>query len=405
MPGDREAVRRRGGRDHRSGRGGWDALAVCGVIAIAAGVVGGLAWTRPTSTTSTVHYTQSGRLTYHAPVSPTSIYGTTQVRTGQPVYTNVVNALTVGYSYRLTSPAPATLSGTERLAVTIGNGQGITRTIPLQSPTRFRGNKFDATATLDLTALQAIALQFAGSARGGQGTYDVTVSPSVEVTGRLGGVPLHATFDEPATFSLAAGILAPKASSPGGTPGAGSGAPGTGGAAGAGAAGSGSGSKQSANQLVTTAPGSVRARHGQPATLFLGLTVANLRVAALIVLAIALFAGAFVGWPVVRDATSEDERRRIVARHGPSLVEVAGLPTGPGVIVVELASFEGLLQVAQRTECPLLHAYLHGAGDVYGVVDTGTVYRYGAYPPVASALVRTNGSKAPTLAAPGPATP
>lgn len=365
-------------------RAGWDALAVCGALALAAAVVAGLAWTRPSVTTSTLSYTQSGRLSYGAPVPPTSIYGSTRVATGQPVYTNVVSTLTIGYRYRLHATGPVNLGGTEQLVATVSNGQGITRSVPLQPPTPFKGTHFETTGDLNLPALQAIASEFDGAAAG-RGTYDVSISPNVKVKGSVANVPLKATFDQPVKFSLSSAALMPGAASPGTAASAIS----------TGAAVNGRGSGKSAHRFAATASGSVASPQGQPAILFLGLTVSNLRVISLLVLAIALAGGTFVGWPLLRDATSEDERRRIIARHGPSLIEVGALPAGPGVNVVEVASFEGLLQVAQRTECPLLHADLHAAGHVYGVVDNGTVYRYGErplQPTVVPPLVAANGN-------------
>jgi hypothetical protein len=366
MPGDRDGPRR---------RGGWDALAVCAVLAAAAAIVAGLAWTRPTATSTSLGYRQVGRLSYQATVRPTSIYGSTRVTTGQPVYADVVTTVTMRYAYRFESSAPATMRGTEQMVATIDNGQGLARTVPLEPPTTFAGTHFDATGRLDLPALEAIATQFAKTTQGFIGaSYGVTVSPLVHVHGLLGQVPVRATFDPPVKFSLSASALAPAA-----TPSHGGATGGPGG------------------RFAASSAGSVPAPGGQPTNLILGLTVLNLRVVALVVLAVALAAGAFVGWPLVRDATSEDERRRIVARHGPSLVEVRALPAGSGVVAVDLVTFEGLLQVAERTECPLLHADLGEAGHAYGVVDNGTVYRYGpppgSRPPTAS---WANGSSAPT---------
>ena len=42
-------------------------------------------------------------------------------------------------------------------------------------------------------------------------------------------------------------------------------------------------------------------------------------------------------------------------------------------MVVKTSSFEGLLQVARRLECPILH---HHPDDSYAVVDNGTLYHY-----------------------------
>lgn len=368
----------------RSGLGGWDVVLACLAIAVAAAAVAGFAWARPKVAPASLAYTQSGHLSYTAPVGPTSVYGSTQVRSGQPVYTDVVTTLSITYDYRFGSTAPAAIAGTEQLVATMSNGQGITRTIPLQAPTTFSGDQFTTSANLSIAALQATAASFSGAAGGRNqavsgSTYAVAISPTVSVHGRLGHAAVHASFGKTVTFSYSATALTPSAT-------AGTGLPGS-------APGQATGSATLRDRLTSSSSGSVRLPGGQAATLF-GLPVSDLRVVSLIVVVIALAAAAAVGWPLLRDATSDDERRRIVARHGPALVEVNGLPAGPGVLIVNLASFEGLLQVAQRLECPVLHT---GAGThAYGVVDNGTLYRYGtrlARQPVANVLVTTNGAR------------
>lgn len=363
-------------------RRAWDGLALCGLVAVAALVVAALAWTRPTSTASSLPYTQVGHLSYRAGVAPTSIYGTSQVETGQPIYTDVVSTVTIRYGYHLKSGGHVDVEGTEQLVATMSNGQGITRSVPLQASTPFKGAHFSATGTLSLSVLHAVAAAFS-KATGGTGTYDVSISPNVEVRGTLGKLPLKTTFDPPVKFSLSAKALTPSGSSSGtASSTAGTGAPTSSGSSGR--------PGRSTPGFTDSVTGSVTSRQGQPTTLFAGMTVRDTRWLALLVLALAVAAGAFVGWPLLRDATSEDEHRRIVARHGRSLVEVDALPTGPGVVVVEVTSFEGLFQVAQRTECPMLHAGsplvgvpsagIGGTGHVYAVVDNGAVYRYADTP-------------------------
>ncbi|MGC1184919.1 MAG: DUF5305 family protein [Candidatus Dormiibacterota bacterium] len=94
----------------------------------------------------------------------------------------------------------------------------------------------------------------------------------------------------------------------------------------------------------------------------------------------------FAGWPLLREATSDDEPSRIAARYGSSIVEAEAVEAHAGVVVVPLGSFEGLLQVARRLECPILH--WADAGDVYAVVDSGTLYRYRTVRSLSTKLAR-----------------
>jgi hypothetical protein len=365
-------------RDANSGarRGGrLDAVIACAVLAICAVIIAGLAWSRPTMTTSTLPYTQSGRLSYSAPTSSSSVYGSDGVTTGDPVYGSAVSALTVSYSYQFETAAAHSLNGTEHLVATISNGQGLTRTIALQpSVTRFIGESFTATGTLKLAALQSAAAAFAKAVGGyGSNTYAVAIAPSVSLHGRLGSAPLNASFDSPVSFSYSGGNLLPSVSG----------------------ASSGAGGQAS---FASSSTGSVSVPAGQPATLLLRLSVSNARIASLVVLLASLLLGGLAGWPLLREATSEDERARIAARYGSSIIEAEAVAAHAGVVVVELGSFEGMLQVAHRLECPILH--WGDVGDVYAVVDSGTLYRYRTGPALSVELAHRSGENGTLLVRP-----
>jgi hypothetical protein len=349
MPTDR----RDGHRPPRDGRGGrLDAVIVCAVLVICSAIVAGTAWSRPTTTAASLSYTQAGRLSYSAPTSPVSVYGSAGLTTGQPIYGSVLSAFTISYAYQFRAAASASLRGTEQLVATISNGQGITRTIPIQSAvTPFTGDRFTVSGTLDMAALSsaARALNQVGGTQANYGTYTVAISPSVTGHGRLGPAPLNASFSSPVSFSYSAGNLVPGGSS----------------------ASSGT---QGKLDFAPSSSGSVSLPSGKSATLFLGLSVFDARVGSLVVLLASLLLVGLAGWPLLRQATSDDEQARIAARYGSSLVQAEAVEAHPGVVVVQLGSFDGLLQVARRLECPILH--WGDAGDVYAVVDSGTLYRY-----------------------------
>jgi hypothetical protein len=359
-PVNRSAARGRGGR--------LDAVIVCLVVAICAAIVLGLAWSRPTTTTATLAYTQSGHLSYTAPTRPTSVYGGAGVTTGQPVYGAAVKALSVTYTYQFQSAATATLGGTEQLVASINNGEGLSRTIPLQpQATPFAGSRFTVTGTLETADLQSVAVAFdqaEGSAA--PSAYTVEISPSVSLHGRLGRAPLTASFNPAVSFSYTGQDLVP-------------------GTSGVSSTGGGPAS------FAASASGSVSVADGQPATLWLGVSVTSARLVALLLLVAALLLGGVAGWPLLRQATSEDEPARIAARYGSSIVEADAVAVHAGVVAVELFSFEGVLQVAHRLECPILH--WEDQGDVYAVVDSSTLYRYRTAPSRSVQLVREQAAR------------
>ncbi len=347
MPADQQLDRRSSGR---APGGRLDVVVVCAVLAICAAILAGVAWSRPTTATSKLTYTQSGQLAYSAPASPKSVYGSAGVSTGEPVYGSVVQALALTYSYQLRADLPAAVSGTEQLVATVSNGQGLSRSIPLQATvTPFTGPVFAATARLDMAVLRGVAAAFdqvGGNA--GTGMYSVAIAPSVNISGRIGSARLNASFDAPIDFTYTAGDLLP------------------------GRAGAAPGS-QAQPSLAASSNGSVTVPAGQVATLLFGLSVSEVRIASLVLLLVAVLLGGIAGWPVLRQATSDDEPARIAARYGSLIVEAEAVAAHSGVVVVELDSFDDLLRVARRLECPILH--WAEAGDIYAVVDSGTLYR------------------------------
>ncbi|MGH9070434.1 MAG: hypothetical protein ACRDX8_04520 [Acidimicrobiales bacterium] len=339
------------GAGSRAGGGRQAGAIACALLALCAAVVAGVAWTRPPVAAATTAYHQVGRLSYGATTSPSSIYGRDGLSTGQPIYGSSVQTLRVAYSYRFLAPARTELKGTEQLLATISNGQGITRTIRLQPLLRrFNGPAFRVDASLDLSSLSRVADAFdrAAGAPGDVGSYPVTIGAAVTVHGRLGSEPVTASFDSPVNFTYSGDNLIP------GTAG-------------------GSGSSSVVNFAPSTR-GSVSDPAGTPALLPLGLSVADTRVGSLVVLLAALLLLALLGRPLWSAANSEDEPTRIAARYGSMLVPTDSVEAHLGVVTVELESFEGVLQVARRLSCPILHC--REGDDVYAVVDSGTMYRY-----------------------------
>ncbi len=336
------------------GRGRMDVAVTFALLALGAAIVAAVAWTRPTMTASTHTYTQFGSLAYSAPASATSVYGSAGLTTGEPVYASVVSTVTVTYSYQFQSDPPAAIHGVEQLVATLSNGAGLSRAIPLQQLTPFSGDHFAANAAVRLATIDAVVKAFdkaAGSRSGGN--YQVAISPSVHVVGTIASSTVGASFNPATTFSYGGGVLTPGSS--GGSPGA-----------------------PPAQQFANSAPGTVTVPDGQTATLALGIPVETARLASLAVLFGSLVICAVAGIPYWRRATSDDEVARIMARHGASMVEVDAVDVHPGVVVVELQSFDGMLQVSRRLECPILH--WAEAGDVYAVIDGTTLYRYRPHP-------------------------
>lgn len=337
------------GTERPVGRGRMDVAVTFAVLAVCASIVAAVAWTRPIMTSSTRPYTQVGSLAYSAPTSPSSVYGAAGLTTGEPVYSAVVRTLTITYSYQFQSDAPASIHGVEQLMATMSNGAGLSRNIPLQAPTAFSSEHFQANVALQLAAIDGVARAFnAAAGSRSSGSYQVAIGPSVSVLGSLESAGLHAAFNPVTTFTYSSGELVP------------------------GSAGGSLGT--AAQQFTSTVPGAVIVPDGQPATLVAGISVQIARLVSLGVLLGSLIICAVAGIPYWRRATSDDEVDRISSRYGASIVEADAIDAHAGVVVVELKTFEGVLKVSRRLECPIVH-WADGI-DVYAVVDGSTLYQY-----------------------------
>jgi hypothetical protein len=354
-------------RSHLRGRP--DVVIAAGLLALCAGVLAGFSWSRPTREQSTLTYTQSGRLSYAARTSADSVYGRAGLTTGEPIYAADVNQVTVSYAYVLNAADLAKVSGSEQLVATMTNGNNLSQTIALQQKSAFTGDHFDATGTLNVTALQKAANAFErASGETGSQSFTVSIAPRVEVHGRIDDSPLASTFNQAATFAYTSGSpstpasLVPASSNQGSVAGS-----------------STAGSTLTSPAFSASATGRVAVAGGRASTLVPGFSVAKARLISLVVLAVAFLVALVLGRRLLGDAISKDERVRIATRYGESLVEVDDLPSAPGLVVVELSSFDGVREVARRLECPVLHrvAGEPSASDIYAVIDSGTLYRYG----------------------------
>ena len=340
-----------------------DAVLAAALLAVCAAVVAGLAWTQPARTALVLPYAQHGQVSYSAPSEAGTLYGTNGLHTGQPVYDDVVPLLSVGYRYGISASVPVDIRGTEQLIATVSDGLGATQTIALQpNAVHFAGRAFTSNGTLDMNKLAAGVVKLASSAgSSAPANYKVSISPAVSAQGELGGHSLKLSFDQSVIFNyIPASHSAPASLTPAGS-------------AQAAASATTTSSTPSIGALSSSATGSVEVFDGAAKSLFLGISVSTARIVSLALLAASILVLVLIGRPVLADASSDNERVRIATRHGSSLVEVDALPASSRAAVVDVHSFDGLLRVSRRLECPVLHCPSKG---VYAVVDSGTLYRY-----------------------------
>ena len=137
---------------------------------------------RPGAAATPVTSSQTGVLAYHADVPVSDTYPTGTVRTGDPVFTNLLDSVAVSFHYS-TDAAPASVHGTAGLALDVSAPSGWHTSLPLVPTTEMVGGTLDVTGTVDLRRMLALADRVAEATGVGAGaTLDVTVIATASVS-------------------------------------------------------------------------------------------------------------------------------------------------------------------------------------------------------------------------------
>ena len=319
-------------------------------LAVAAAACVGLAFLsfgRSPTTTESVEavYAHQGRFEYDARVPKSAAYPDGQVSTGEPVFQRLVPRLRVNFTYRLDSELPVTANGRIALDARISDGRGWERILPLAPERPFARGDATVSGVLDLERLQRIADEVRDLTGSAQTAYTVAVLPRVEVTGRVGGEPVDATFAPALTFDAGDLRLQPSLQ---GAEGVGPFAPRE----------PGSGTRVvaadvSLGALTLSVPTARR--------------VSLLGIAALLLLGgLALAAG--------RRRQDADEHEQILARYGHLLLPVSSR-SGHWEHVIELADMQALVRLAEH-QGKLILQFNETNDRSYVVEDGSTAYRY-----------------------------
>ncbi len=173
----------------------FDLLVILGVIALGFLGLGGFALTRPLdrAVTETLDYQHSGQFTYMAP-APSDIYDAGTVQPGDPIFRQLIDQVTVGFHYQLTTLYPASVAGTYRLLAELSSADGWKRTLELQPETPFNGLTCATTGQLNLLDIQLLIDNLEERTGVHRNTYKITIIPQVMVSGQLGGQSFEDTF-------------------------------------------------------------------------------------------------------------------------------------------------------------------------------------------------------------------
>ncbi len=316
-----------------------------------------LAFTRPATARLpfAVPFKQSGTFSYSARSAPGPIYAGNRAKTGDPLFTHVIDTVQLRFSYRFAAAATHSVAGRASLSANVASSSGWQTSFELAHPKRFRGDRAVLDASLDLRSLLGL-LRRVEATTDVSGSYTLTLTPRVSTTGRLGSIPLHGSFSP--QLRLAVSQLEVQPILPGGS-----------------AAG------QSTAALFTPATGgSAAGTRAQPEVLSLGLVrlpVATARAIALGGIAVIMCA-VMATLALVRPRRHE-EGAIITARYGRLIVPVERVWQEPGVAVIDVGDIEALVRIAEHYDRSILHE--RGAdGEAFWVTDESGQFRYAVGP-------------------------
>ena len=337
------------------------ALATFGILLLASVLLAIFAFTRPTTRTVSddIGYEQSGVFSYSAP-APAGIYNTGNIKSGDPVFRQLTNIVTVNFDYQFASQAPAMLSGTHLLTALVGDTSGWTQALVLKPETRFAGNAFTASGTLDLSQVQALIDRFEKQTGVQRSQYTVALVPEVRIAGTLRDEDLSDTFAPHLNFRLDKLQLQLVNDGPNKT-----------------------------DPLKPSAKSVLKNTRPAPNTLsLLGLSFDVALARWLAIIGMIAGAGGITALVVqVLRLTQRDEATAIRLKYGSQMVAVRHVELGEHSRIVDLASIDDLAKIAMKDGRMILHG--HGdRAEEYLVQDVDVTYRYALSPTKKSS--RTN---------------
>jgi signal peptidase len=322
-------------------------LALLGAGAVGLGVLTAVAFTQPQErrVEQPVPYELQGAFSYSAAAPAGPVYEDGRVDTGEPVFLRLAPEAVVRFSARLESEVPHAVRGTGTLVAELSDESGWTRTFELQEAANFSGDSFTASGTLRVGRIRALVEDVESLTGVERPSYTLTLAPHVDFQGVVAGRRLDDEFTPRLVFQLDANQLSLE---PGLT-----------------------------QRLQPARAGSVKTVVQKPRELSLfgvSFPIAAVRWAVLAG-ALLLFAAAGALALVHLRAVRRDEPTRIQARYGPWLVEVAGARSRIGGAVVDMATMEGLVRLAERGNRLILHEEHEGV-HLYLLEDEGVLYRF-----------------------------
>jgi signal peptidase I len=330
-------------------------MALALALALAFAAIAGAAWSRPSvrQAFEPVPYSERVSFNYGARVAPSMVYPDGLVRTGQPIFLNLVGSIDISAHFSFATAARHTpLTGKMAETVRLVYGTGWSSLLEQLPPVALRSSQAATTVSVNLAHVARV-LAAANKTTGIEAAMPtLVVAPVVTFRGEVVGQPISARYAPSLSFYVSSFELSLVGQSS-------------------------AGYSITSSQLQQSETASVHRHVLQPATMtILGRSarvstvrdVGEAGVATSVALALAM-----VGWAWRR--SRREESAQIEARYGPELIGVRTSPEDYGRSVVDVVGMSALAKVARAYGSLILHHEQQGAHSYY--VDAGTmVYRY-----------------------------
>lgn len=123
----------------------------------------------------------------YASLAPGNLYDNAVVQPGEPIFRRLTDNFSVSFVYHIQSTATVQhVSGTARVLLVLSESNGWKRTMELEAPTEFEGDRVELSTTIHLSDVQTSIDLFENETGMAPNQYTLSVQPQVSVSGLVG---------------------------------------------------------------------------------------------------------------------------------------------------------------------------------------------------------------------------
>ena len=323
-------------------------MMILGTLALVSFILGVFAFMNPVWRTVSreISYEQQGEFSYSGE-APAGVYESNVIRSGDPLFLQLVCQVQAGFQYRFVGERAEGLSGKYTLYAQINTPSGWKRKIILQPEQPFLGNTYQAHTDLDVCQFDRLIEEVYRSTGISESRYWLDIVSETSISGRLQGKDFQADFSPKLTFMSDRLHLWLEEGDPADRP----------------MFVSASGSIPDPYQEVNSLP-FLSLKLGIPLARLLSVMGMGLSISTMIFLN-----------KYYRGSTAGNKDLAIRMKYGHMLVDVQGKNLQPSVNLLDVSSVDDLAKLAEKYDSMILHS-TDGQFQGYLVQGNGMTYRF-----------------------------